>query len=260
MSQLEANLNQLEDNLRQLEANLSQLEASWSQHKDQTCCWGTQIGPDLLLGYPAVGQYPWCGVFGRREVPLSERCDVFGQSRANNLRLLRTVRPCPDDDVILTNSLADADEGFAIAPMTLAELDKLLDSKPFRLTRRFVITQAMGKKRVIDDAAGGGQSDTSTDENVLQFCSVLQPACQLAQLARELQRRDMEWPKGETIVTAGEDWPNAYRYTPIRPEHALGCVWLYSGTRRFRSPCFRFIMVRRLVCLMPSLASIGGVA
>ncbi len=31
---------------------------------------------------------------------------------------------------------------------------------------------------------------------------------------------------GESIVSAGEDWPDAYRYTPLDPEHSLGAVVL----------------------------------
>ena len=48
-----------------------------------------------------------------------------------------------------------------------------MGGKDFRLIRRFVITQASNKQRIIDDAAAGGQSDASTDENMLGFCNAL---------------------------------------------------------------------------------------
>eukprot|EP00434_Breviolum_minutum_P041643 symbB.v1.2.037046.t1/scaffold5326.1/size28399/1 len=56
-------------------------------------------------------------------------------------------------------------------------------NRPFRLIKRFVITQASGKKRVIDDAASGGQSLLSQDGNKLQFCSALQPCAHVQTLA-----------------------------------------------------------------------------
>ena len=59
---------------------------------------------------------------------------------------------------------------------------------------------------------------------MLQFCSALQPACHLAQLAEEYRQWNLEWPAEEKIVTAGEDWLDAYRYTPMKPDDALGCI------------------------------------
>jgi len=93
-----------------------------------------------------------------------------------------------------------------------------------RLMRRFVITQSTGKQRIIDDAAAGGQSDASTDENMLGFCNALQPAHHLATLADELTERDTPWPNDEGVSSGGEDWPDAYRYTPMRPEESRACV------------------------------------
>ena len=46
------------------------------------------------------------------------------------------------------------------------------------------------------------------------------------------------WPEGETIVTAGEDWPDAYRYTPMNPEESRGCVVVFWHKAR-RQPVFQ---------------------
>jgi len=182
---------------------------------------------DGQQGYPAVNHCEWSGVFPRREVPLSERKDVYLGADEHNKALLASIRPASNDDVILEKSLEDAAKGFATKPMTANELREYLQGKRLRLIKRFVITQSTGKKRVIDDAAAGGQSDTSTDENILQFCSAVQPGGHLAQLVAALAELDMQWPEGETIVTAGEDWPDAYRYTPMSSEESRGCVVVY---------------------------------
>ena len=51
---------------------------------------------------------------------------------------------------------------------------------PIRLIPRCVITQSSGKKRVIDDAAKGGQSALTSDANKLVLCSPLRPAQHIA--------------------------------------------------------------------------------
>ena len=141
------------------------------------------------------------------------------------------MRPGKDDYVILEKSMEDAKKGFATQPMSHEELVNHLRGGEFRLIRRFVITQSTGKQRIIDDAAAGGQSEVSTDENILGFCNALQPAHHLAALASELVERDMPWPKDEAVKSGGEDWPDAYRYTPMRPEESRACVvvWWHPG-------------------------------
>jgi hypothetical protein len=134
------------------------------------------------------------------------------------------MRPGKNDGIILEKSLEDARKGFATQPLTKDQLHEYLRGENFRLIRRFVITQSTGKQRIIDDAAGGGQSEVSTDENILGFCNALQPAHHLTTLMAELHMQNMSWPENEGIQSGGEDWPDAYRYTPMRPEEAKACV------------------------------------
>ena len=115
--------------------------------------------------------------------------------------------------------------------MSHEELVKQLRGEECRLTRRFVITQSKGKQRIIDDAAAGGQSEASTDENMLGFCNALQPAQHLCTLVAELAARDMPCPKNEGVSSGGEDWPDAYRYTPMHPEEARACVVSVAAPR-----------------------------
>jgi len=62
--------------------------------------------------------------------------------------------------------MVDAQGRCATQLMSHEELIKHLGGKEFRLVRRFVVTQATGKQEIIDDAAAGGQSEVSIDENV----------------------------------------------------------------------------------------------
>ena len=104
------------------------------------------------------------------------------------------MRHGPDDDTIMANSLEGARTGFATEPMTLAELEKHLASAKYRLIRRFVVAQATGTTRIIDDAVNGGQSEASADENIVNFCSALQSAHRLSALQKEFAREGLAWP------------------------------------------------------------------
>ena len=196
------------------------------------------FGEHLVYGFPAVGHCEWSGIWPQREVTSSQIADPFAGASDHNKTILRAMRPGKDDHVILEKSLEDARKGFATMPLTQHELDVELKGKEFRLIRRFVITQSTGKQRIIDDAAAGGQSEASTDENILGFCNALQPAHHLATLVAELEEKDMQWPHGEGIKSGGEDWPDAYRYTPMRPEEARACVVVWWH-REKKKPVFQ---------------------
>eukprot|EP00435_Cladocopium_sp_Y103_P021191 s84_g5.t1 len=86
------------------------------------------------------------------------------------------LRPGPDDQFLLEQSVKDADKGFCCYPLTQRELLAAVGEEPYRLIPRCVITQASGKQRVIDAAYIGLQSERSSDANKLTLCSALRPA------------------------------------------------------------------------------------
>ena len=166
-----------------------------------------QFSYNLISGFPAVGHCSWSGVFPGREVSSSEKHDIFEGALANNKKLLAKMRPGKDDDTILNRGMEDAEKGFASEPIKMEELEKSVGGSNFRLIRRFVITQATGKKRIIDDAADGGQSEVSTDGNALCFCSAIQPAHHIEAIQNYLGRKSIPWPAGRhgCIKSVGED-------------------------------------------------------
>ena len=183
----------------------------------------------LIFGFPAVGHCEWSGVYPRREVSPAERLDIFGDAEDNNERLKAKMRPGKDDDIIFTKSMQDVEKGFASEPVRLTDLESSLEESKCRYIRRFVITQATGKSRIIDDAADGGQSDVSTDENALCFCSAIQPAHHIEAVQGYMKQAGEIWPQGPEgkMQTAGEDWPDAYRYTPMNPTEAEACIVIW---------------------------------
>ena len=148
---------------------------------------------------------------------------------------MRSLRVSEDDQVVWEAGDKDEEAGFCHPPVGWQELV----AAGFRLIRRFVVTQASGKKRVIDDALAGRQSEFSSDANKLQFCSAIQPCLHAQVFAAELARCGVScnaWP--DDLVSAGEDLPNAYRKIPTRPDHSWACVVAYhdcqAGGLRFR--------------------------
>ncbi|CAE8639314.1 unnamed protein product, partial [Polarella glacialis] len=89
----------------------------------------------------------------------------------------------------------------------------------YRLIRRFCVKQSTGKSRACDDADEGKQSALSSDASELELCAALRLAQHMTlvlDVAREAghspSKVEDEWESG------GEDWPDAYRYTPMCPE------------------------------------------
>ena len=103
-----------------------------------------------------------------------------------------------------------------------------LKGRRFRLIPRCVITQANGKQRIIDDAARGGQSELSADQNKLVLCTPLRPAQHIAAVAAAMPEELWSYCRhSDRWLGAGEDWPQAYRHSPISFDEALACVVVF---------------------------------
>ncbi|CAJ1452389.1 unnamed protein product [Effrenium voratum] len=133
-----------------------------------------------------------------------------------------------------------------------------------------------GKKRVIDDAAAGGQSRLSQDGNHLKFCSALQPCTHLKCLEEAMQKRGKSiLQRDYAVSTIGEDLPDAYRKIPMLPAHSQHCLVTYwhkerrcAMYRRYHSMLFGLplavsafnrvssflqAVARRILCMLCSL-------
>ena len=163
------------------------------------------LGVDgIAIGDGAVGRYMlslWphyrvaCG-FPAQSGSVITLAEVVADTDDHNRTIIAKLRPGLHDDFLLSQSLVDADKGFGTYPMTWSELIRTTQGRPFRLIPRCVIVQPSGKKRIIDDAAVGGQSELSSDYNKLVLCSALR----LAQHAGGLQ-------VGCPGVTGNITWP-----------------------------------------------------
>ena len=187
----------------------------------------TSLMQHFFEGFPAIGTIPTYGIWQAKLTNYVDYGDIFKTAKADAEQLLRTLTISEDQRVILDAGDKDEAAGWCTAEMTLQQLQAM--GQPFRLLKRFVITQASGKKRVIDDAASGGQSFFSQDSNQLQFCSAVQPCHHLQALVQACEAVLGPWSEyGAPVSTFGEDLPDAYRKIPMFPPHSWACVVAYS--------------------------------
>ena len=125
--------------------------------------------------------------------------------------------------------MKDAERGFCSHPLTSRELHARLRGQPFRLIPRprCVITQSSGKQRVIDNADAGGQSALSADANKLVLCSPLRPAQHISAVLRIMDREAFQAACQHAWESGGEDWPDAYRHSPMSQEETRGCIVVF---------------------------------
>ena len=193
----------------------------------------------LISGTPAVGTAPNYGIFPAqpgRSITLDE---VLEGWESHNSHITRSLKPGLHDETLLEQSLKDADQGFCTPPLTSQELQRITKGRAFRLIPRCIIVQSSGKKRIIDNGDTGGQSALSSDHNKLVLCSPLRPAQHIAMVAAS-----MTWEAWQVRLehdhfeSGGEDWPNAYRHTPISEAESLCCVVCFWNTT-WSSPAFQ---------------------
>ena len=189
----------------------------------------------LFSGFPAVGHAPPCGLWDTRPSQHISLDTIFAEGRSDAEQLLSRIKPGPDDQVAFEAGNQDEQLGFCSSPFSWQSLLSL--GRPFRIIRRFVIEQASGKKRVIDDASASRQSEFSSDGNRLRFCSAIQPCLHLQALQTAMGCPPWRWP--DHILSSGEDLPQAYRKIPMIPDHSSACLVAY------RDPVQQIIQFRQ---------------
>ena len=193
----------------------------------------------LIRGLPAVGFAPHYGIFPQQEADPTPFQEVLGQWQQHNATILHQLKPGKHDDVLLAQSMADTEKGFCSPPMDRADLLKFIHGAPHRLIPRCIITQSSGKQRIIDNADTGGQSATSSDSNKLVLCSPFRPAQQIALVLQQMDSAHIALAAHtDAWQSGGEDWPDAYRHSPMGREESYGCIvtWWHQ---EWQQPAFQ---------------------
>ena len=202
----------------------------------------------LLVRHASGGHFPPLRSVPTAALSRHPPYHVLADASRHNSAIRALMRPGPHDDFLLEQSTKDYDDydsGFCTPPLRWAELLRHVKGKPFRLIPRCVITQASGKKRVIDNADHGGQSELSSDANKLVVCSALRPAQHIAVTMRSRLLEEDQWEGG------GEDWPLPYGSRAV-----FVLAWSSGGTRIGNSRHTRYILGCCSAYLWQSRASI----
>ena len=176
----------------------------------------------LIEGLPAVGYAPCYGIFPSQPADRITLADVLSGWEEHNFQILSTLKP---GKFLLEQSTKDAARGFCTPPLNLPQLRQQLQGQPYRLIPRCVITQSSGKQRVIENADAGGQTLRSADANKLVLCSPLRPAQHISQVLRNMSAPELARARAtDTWESGGEDWPDAYRHSPMAVFETRGCI------------------------------------
>ena len=197
----------------------------------------------LVRGLPAVGFAPHYGVFPQQPACMISQQDVLDGWLGHNHAILQTLRAGKDDEVLLEQSEADAAAGFCTPPLTQQQLQAVLQQRPYRLIPRCIIVQSSGKKRIIDNADAGGQSERSQDSNKLVLCTPLH----FEAVMRHMTAAQVAVEKTGPMPTGTCPWGT----------RSPSGAWWHSSITSGASPPFRFIGGFFLGCRLPLHPSIG---
>ena len=121
-----------------------------------------------LTGFKAVGAIEPTGVF--REIPRTEHVpeeEFLGQSAQEFVQELIHRTPSSDAATIWELTVEECAKGWCSGPCSVAQLDHRFGPGRWRPVPRFLITQASGKQRLIDDARQGSHNSATEMEETI---------------------------------------------------------------------------------------------
>jgi hypothetical protein len=203
--------------------------------------WPDRTQPVLFVkGFPMVGHMTTSQVFRSRPSPTGDinhdpMKDFLGPRAAAWVDDLEDSPPrWADVQAIYDQTIKEQKAGYCGPLRSRGQLDDMYGIGGWRPQKRFLITQAGGKRRVIDDACKSGHNAaTSTWETIFtvscefpvlaartllrEVLKMEVPGCDLSKPVQELTPLIPEWLD---IVQFLQDMVDAYRQVPSDPAHA----------------------------------------
>ena len=179
----------------------------------------------MLLGFPIVGQVPYSGIFRSVLPPASKDVDVQGwvqdEGEAAVNRIVSSPPPRHASDIQALTE-AEQDKQFCSPLLTRDEVDAMFGKGLWRPLERFMITQADGKCRMIDNARRTGHNLHTELVETIHTTSVdfIAAACRAVVSALQIRTvADLSGHEWMQVRVATDDLPDAYRDHPVLPEH-----------------------------------------
>eukprot|EP00435_Cladocopium_sp_Y103_P025373 s2946_g6.t1 len=173
---------------------------------------------DLVAGYSIVGDFASTGVFRPVQPgPATSMADWLGPAAERAVENILRSPPPRFADEILRITLEEQDKGFCGEFLTKAQVDALHGAGAWRPMERFLIQQADGKTRAIDNCRRTGHNaattlyETITTVNVDAIATFSRMVCDALELATPPEDR-FPWLD---LRIGTDDLPDAYRGLPV---------------------------------------------
>ena len=180
-------------------------------------------GLHLLKGYPIVGEVNPCGVFRSvTQASKSSLDDWTGDDAIRAVDALVRSRPPRHFEDIHKVTVEEQTKGFCGPFETRLELDDKYGPGQWRPLERFMIVQADGKQRVIDNARKSGHNQHTTMNETITTVNVDFVACVGRMLATALFGHGPlppDVPSWLGLRLGTDDLPDAYRGLPVCDDH-----------------------------------------
>ncbi len=202
--------------------------------------WPDTLQPvHLVQGYPIVGELEPTGIF--RPIASTGEIDVvpwLGEQAVQAVDQIVTSRPPLHHPDILATTKDEMAKGFCSELRTRQWFDKHYGAGSWRPLERFIIQQADGKKRVIDNCKRTEHNRYTAMSETIYTINVDFVAAVLQMLLHRLDVQDLtdlerfSWlaPRLGT-----EDLPDAYRGLPVETAHLpYSVVAIYDAATGWR--------------------------
>ena len=182
----------------------------------------------LLLGYPIIGELEHSGVFRFVNPKDSKDVDEWLAEGPMAISRIMASRPPLHFEDIFATTVEEQEKGFCSPFLTKEQVDALLGVGRWRPLERFLIKQADGKKRVIDNAkktchnACTSLHETISTTNIDFVANIASDILHAFKLCSgPHDDPDLQWLD---LRIGTDDLPDAYRGLPVAPKHQAASV------------------------------------
>ena len=196
-----------------------------------------------FTGFKAVGTIEPTGVF--REIPHTHHVpedEFLGQAAQDFIQEIIHRVPSSDAQTIWDLTQEECDKGWCSGPFSVAQLDSKFGPGRWRPVPRFLITQASGKQRLIDDAKQGSHNLATDMEETIYTIGIDSLPVYVRRLALVVSHFCGYLPEWFLPTACIMDLPEAYRGCPVHPSQRgltvsatfdpvrrRWCFWVYTG-------------------------------
>ncbi len=172
----------------------------------------------FIEGFPLLGRAESTGIFVEKECaePVS-RAQILADSEAM-LAALRTDRASDEAEFLWESCCQEHASGWAAAFGGQHDMDAQFGRRQWAPIPSFVVCQAGGKRRRVDNARRFGHNSGHAPCDQMKMCCAFQPAVSARALRCAAGCDGEKCPDLWQLQSGGEDLPSAYRSLPVLPE------------------------------------------